>query len=190
MAYSKRIHASILCIESNGRTLEKMVRNLRVVLTFCEATDGIHLLESMVVLPIDTNGTDGTRSLPSRMERRSCRGHERGARRSRCPSRTSALEVLCTYEMCTLGHPKLCGWFTGAFEFPRIGHRAGDVTNGFMADVAAEDEIKWLERLRWYSFGGHDTQFGGRGRTIRLEGNIVEERGVTEVATLEQGVPA
>jgi hypothetical protein len=58
--------------------------------------------------------------------------------------------------MCTFGHPKLCGWFAGTFEFSCFLHRAGDVANRFMADVAAKNEIEWLERLRWVSFGGHD----------------------------------
>jgi hypothetical protein len=50
-----------------------MVRNLRVVLTFSEATDGIHLLEGMIILPIDADWTDSTRSLPSGIEWRSYR---------------------------------------------------------------------------------------------------------------------
>jgi hypothetical protein len=147
-AYSKRIHTTVLGIKSYGRTLEEMMRNLRVVLAFGEATDGIHLLERTIVLPVDTDWTDGARSLPSGMERWSCRGHERGARRRARPSRTSTLEVFRTYEMCAFCHPKFRGWLADAFEFFRVLHMAGDVTNGLMADVAAEDEIKWLERLR------------------------------------------
>jgi hypothetical protein len=125
-----------------------MMRNLRVVLPFGEATNGIHLLERTIVLPINTDWADGTRSLPSGMERWSCQEHERGVRRGARSPRTSTLEVFCTYEMCTFCHPKFGGWFADAFEFFRVLHMAGDVTNGLMADVTAEDEIEWLERLR------------------------------------------
>jgi hypothetical protein len=84
-AYSKCIHARFLRIESYRRTLEEMVRNLRVVLTFGEATDGIHLLEGTIILPIDTDWTDGARSLPSGMEWRSYQEHEKDAGRRAHP---------------------------------------------------------------------------------------------------------
>ena len=71
MAYSKRIHAALLGIKSYGRTLEEMVRDLRVVLAFGEATDRVHLLERTIVLPIDADWADGARSLSSRIEWRS-----------------------------------------------------------------------------------------------------------------------
>jgi hypothetical protein len=57
--------------------------------------------------------------------------------------------------MCTFCHPQLRDWFADAFEFFRVLHRAGDVTDGFVADVAAKDEIERLKRLRWVSLGGH-----------------------------------
>lgn len=58
--------------------------------------------------------------------------------------------------MCAFSHPKLRVWFAAAFEFFRVLYRVRNVTNGFMADVAAEDEIERLKRLHEVSFGGHD----------------------------------
>lgn len=166
-AYSKRIHAIILGVKSHRRTLEEMMRNLRVVLALGEATNGIRLLERTIVLPTDTDRTEGARSLPSRMERRSCRRHQRRAQSRECSSRTFALEMFCTYEMCAFCHPQFRDWFAAAFKFFCVLHRAGDVTNGFMADVAAKDKIKWLERLRGVSLSGHNIRIivaveGGR----------------------------
>jgi len=155
MTYSKRVHAALFGIESYGWTLEEMMRNFGVVLAFGEATDGIHLLERTVVLPIDTDRTDGARSLSSRMERRSCRRHEERPWKRGCSSRTSTLEVFRTYQMCAFGHPKFRDWFAAAFEFFDVLYRTGNVTNGFMADVAAEDKVKRLKRLRQVSFGSH-----------------------------------
>jgi hypothetical protein len=75
--------------------------------------------------------------------------------------------MFCTYEMCAFCHPQLRDWSADAFGFFRVLQRAGDVTNGFMADVAAKDEIKWLERLRGVSLSGHDIRISrGRGRSI------------------------
>jgi hypothetical protein len=92
--------------------------------------------------------------------------------------------------MCAFGHPKLCGWFAGTFELSCFLHRAGDVTDGFMTDVAAKNEIEGLERLRWVSFGGHDTRLVVVVVQVRSMGTIVEETDFTKVAAFEQNVPA
>lgn len=79
-----------------------------------------------------------------------------------------------TYQVCAFGHPKLRVWFAAALEFFRILYRAGDVTNGLMADVAAEDEIERLKRLRWVSFGSHDAQVYSRSKQVGWSGRLLE----------------
>jgi len=58
--------------------------------------------------------------------------------------------------MCAFSHPELGDWFSGAFEFLLIRQGAVYVANGVMADVTAEDKIKWLKMLSRVRFGGHN----------------------------------